>query len=215
MKIILALALCLVGCATLATADSYPDLWWAPVPADQLASWEVPPQAADRTKKQVILSKRNELGILSNFAATPFVLDGHKYASIEGLWQSMKYPEGPMDERMKDPTVKWEFTRDQVEQMTAFTAKAAGDKANANMKKMGITWITYQGEKIDYHGAGQQRHYEVIYNASVAKVEQNPEVKRILKATGDLQLLPDHHEDPNATPAYHYFDIYMKIRSAL
>ena len=42
----------------------------------------------------MILSKRNELGILSNFAATPFTLYGKRYASVEGFWQMMLYPEG-------------------------------------------------------------------------------------------------------------------------
>ena len=48
----------------------YPAHWWTPVPAESAPAWEILPQAAKRG--QVILSKRNELGILSNFAATPF-----------------------------------------------------------------------------------------------------------------------------------------------
>jgi len=36
----------------------------------------------------------NELGLLSNFAPTPFVFHGQRYASVEGFWQMMKYPEG-------------------------------------------------------------------------------------------------------------------------
>ena len=44
---------------------------------------------------EVILSKRNELGLLSNFAATPFVFRGRRDASLEGFWQMMLYPEGP------------------------------------------------------------------------------------------------------------------------
>lgn len=63
------------------------------MPEEQKASWEILPQAAG--PQEVILSKRNELGILSNFAATPFTFHGKRYAIVEGFWQMMLYPEGP------------------------------------------------------------------------------------------------------------------------
>src|ERR1700690_2064417 len=86
----------------------YPAHWWTPIPEDQKAVWEILPQAAK--PGQVILSKRNELGILSNFAATPFMYRGKRYASIEGLWQMMLYPEGPRDPRSKAAGIKWTHT---------------------------------------------------------------------------------------------------------
>ena len=198
-------------------SDGYPDEWWKPVPAEDLASWEIGPQAANRAKGEVILSKRNELGMLSNFQAAPFTFEGRKYASIEGLWQSLKYPEGPNDERLADPTVKWPFTRDQVENMSAFEAKDAGKVASANMKKLNIKWVTHKGKKIFYSapGAGQQEYYEMIFKATVEKVLQNEPVKTVLLKTGSLNLLPDHAQDPNSGPAYGYFKIAMKIRKAL
>ena len=58
---------------------------------------------------EVIVSKRHELGLLSNFAATPFDYRGKRYASLEGLWQSMKYPESPEDPRA-DPALIWPRT---------------------------------------------------------------------------------------------------------
>src|SRR5688572_9793943 len=33
------------------------------------------------------------LDLVSNFAATPFILDGAWYASIEGFWQSLRFAE--------------------------------------------------------------------------------------------------------------------------
>ncbi len=71
--------------------------------------WEILPQAAK--PGEVILSKRNELGILSNFAATPFVLHGKRYASVEGFWQMMLYPEGAGDARAQDASVVWPHKR--------------------------------------------------------------------------------------------------------
>src|ERR1035438_6447561 len=98
----------------------YPAHWWTPVPEGSAPAWEILPQAAK--PGEVILSKRNELGILSNFAATPFTLRGRRYASVEGFWQMMLYPEGPDDARAA-AQVAWPHTREQVAQMTSFEAK--------------------------------------------------------------------------------------------
>jgi hypothetical protein len=62
----------------------YPAEWWAPVPKESAPKWEILPQEAG--PGEVILSKRNELGLLSNFAATPFTYHDKKYASLEGFW---------------------------------------------------------------------------------------------------------------------------------
>jgi predicted NAD-dependent protein-ADP-ribosyltransferase YbiA (DUF1768 family) len=191
----------------------YPPFWFSPINDPNKPDWEILPQAAKAG--EVILSKRNKLGILSNFAATPFELDGKRYASVEGFWQSMLYPEGPDDERAKDKSVVWKFTREQVAQMTAFDAKAAGTLAEENMKKIGIDWCTYQGKRFPYRSATPGEHYKLILAAMRAKLEQNPEVKRILLATGDLKLRPDHIEEPNAPPEWHYYDIWMQLRSEL
>jgi predicted NAD-dependent protein-ADP-ribosyltransferase YbiA (DUF1768 family) len=191
----------------------YPAHWWEPVPEAEKAWWEVVPQAAG--PGEVVLSKRNELGQLSNFAATPFVFRGKQYASLEGFWQSMKYPEGPTDPRATSATVIWERTREEVMAMVAFEAKEAGDIAGENMAALGIDWITFEGERIHHRGEGQGRFYEIVEAATWAKVRQNPEVERILVATGDLILRPDHLTEENAPAAWRYYEIYMKIRDEL
>src|ERR1700757_3953798 len=112
----------------------YPAHWWTPVPEAGKPDWEILPQAAK--PGEVILSKRHELGILSNFAATPFTLHGKRYASVEGFWQMMLYPEGPDDARAKFAGVTWAHTREEVGQMTAWDAKNAGALGYENMKKM-------------------------------------------------------------------------------
>src|SRR5262245_4138405 len=80
------------------TAPKYPAHWWAPVAKEGAPSWEIMPQEAGPS--EVILSKRHELGLLSNFAPTPFEFRGERYASLEGFWQMMKYPEGADDPRV-------------------------------------------------------------------------------------------------------------------
>ena len=97
-----------------------------------------PPASVDHIiGRAQILSKRHELGLLSNFAATPFSFRGRRYASLEGFWQMMLYPEGGDDPRVRDGVV-WEFTRDQVAAMTGFEAKHAGERAEENLRKLGI-----------------------------------------------------------------------------
>ena len=59
-----------------ADVHRYPDIWFAAINDPNKPDWEIFPQEAK--PGEVILSKRNELGILSNFAATPFVLDGKR-----------------------------------------------------------------------------------------------------------------------------------------
>lgn len=193
---------------------TYPDHWWKPVPEKDLASWEIPPQAADRSKNEVILSKRNELGMFSNFYAAKFVYQNQTFASMEGFWQSMKYPENATDPRNSD-LVTWPYTRDQVAMMVDREAKKAGDLANKNMEKLGINWITYRGEKIDYKGKDQKRHYELVFAATYEKIQQNEDIKQLLLKTGNLKLMADHHQKPDSPPAYDYPAIAMKIRSQL
>jgi predicted NAD-dependent protein-ADP-ribosyltransferase YbiA (DUF1768 family) len=191
----------------------YPAHWWTPVSKEGAPSWEIFPQEAG--PGEVILSKRNELGLLSNFAATPFVFEGKRYASLEGFWQMMKYPESADDPRAKFPGLEWKFTREQVSQMTSFEAKAAGTLADQNMKKMGITWVSFAGRRFECRPAKPGEHYRLIVAATKAKVDQNPEVRKVLLATGDLVLKPDHHQEPNAPAAWRYFEILMQIRSDL
>jgi predicted NAD-dependent protein-ADP-ribosyltransferase YbiA (DUF1768 family) len=191
----------------------YPAHWWNPVPRSQAASWEILPQ--DARAGEVILSKRNELGLLSNLAATPFNFRGKRYGSIEGLWQSMKYPEDADDPRANFPGAMWRFTRDEVAAMSGFKAKHAGDLANTNMKLMGIDWVTFDGKRILYRSPEPGEHYKIIFEATREKVLQNVEVKKLLLATGDLVLKPDHRQPLGAPAAWRYYEILMTIRTEL
>lgn len=195
--------------------DGFPDIWWHEVSRDQLADWEIPPQAADRTKSEVVLSKRNELGQFSNLQAAQFYLDGDLYASVEGLWQSLKYPENNHDERLKDSSVLWPYTREQVMKLTGFEAKKAGDAASSNMKKLKIKWVTYKGKKINYSDKDIAQHYELIVRACRAKLDSNPHLVDLLRRTKDLKFMSDHRQKPDSPPAYRYHEIYMRLRDEL
>ena len=198
---------------TLAVAlAQYPAHWWTPVPEASAPGWEILPQAAK--PGEVILSKRNELGILSNFAVTPFVLHGKRYASVEGFWQMMLYPEGVNDPRAKAPEIAWPHTGDAVAGMTAFEAKDAGTVAEKNMRTMGIDWITFDGRRFPYRSKEKGVHYQLILEAMRAKLQQNPQVRQVLLSTGNLILRPDHIEEPDPPAEWHYYRIWMDLRAS-
>ncbi|MBN2562925.1 MAG: NADAR family protein [Phycisphaerae bacterium] len=194
-------------------SDSYPPHWWEPVPEAEAASWEILPQAAGQG--EVIVSKRNELGLLSNFAPTPFVFHGRRYRSLEGFWQMMKYPEGPSDPRAIFPGITWKYTREEVAQMVGTEAKAAGGLGTKNMNAMGIDWVTFEGRHMKYRAQEQGDHHDLIVEATWAKVRQNAKVRDVLLSTGDLTLRPDHHQAADAPPAWRYCEILMIIRTEL
>ena len=191
----------------------YPPAWWAPVSKVGAPAWEILPQEAG--PGEVILSKRNELGLLSNFAATPFGFRGKRYASLEGFWQMMKFPEDSTDPRAKFPGLSWPLTREQVAQLVSFEAKRAGTAAEQNMKRMGISWVSFEGRHFEYRPPTPGEHYRLIVAATREKVRQNPDVRKVLLATGNLVLKPDHHQEPDAPAAWRYFEILTQIRGEL
>jgi len=202
-----------LGATLVCLAQQYPERWWTPIPEKEKASWEILPQAAK--PREVILSKRNELGILSNFAPTPFTYRGQRYSSLEGFWQMMLYPEGPTDPRALSSGVTWKHTRAEVAQMTEFEAKDAGAAAEKNMRKLRIDWVTFEGRRFPYRSQEKGEHYRLIVETMRAKLEQNPPVRQILLQTGSLILRPDHIEERNAPPEWRYFEIWMEIRAEL
>lgn len=191
----------------------YPRHWWSKVSDPDKPDWEILPHEA--RPGEVIVSKRHELGLLSNFAATPFTYCGKDYVSLEGFWQAMKYPEWAGDPRFSDRGVKWEFTRAQVEQMAGFEAKRAGDLASANMRRLGIDWVTFDRKRFPYRPDKPGEHYRLIVAATKAKVCQNSSVASVLRSTGDLILRPDHRQEPGAPLAWRYCEILMQIRTEL
>lgn len=195
-------------------ANDYPAEWFREFPRSEAESWEILPQ--DARPGEVILSKRTELGIFSNFGATPFEIDGKKFASVEGLWQSMKFPDPafPGDERFQ---AVWPYTRAEVEQMTAFEAKRAGDVANKIYSKHGFKNVSWGEHFFNYkdRAEGSQFHLVIIRKALRAKLDQNPGLWPLLIRTGCLKLLPDHKVNENDPPSYKYYSIFMNFRSEL
>jgi predicted NAD-dependent protein-ADP-ribosyltransferase YbiA (DUF1768 family) len=199
--------------AALTHSGKYPARWWTPITDPHKPDWEILPQSAK--PGEVILSKRNELGILSNFAPTPFTFDSKRYASVEGFWQMMLYPENDSDPRADAPGITWQYSRDEVSQMTSFQAKSAGTLAEQNMRLMRIDWVTFEDKRMPYRSMKPGAHYQLIREAMKAKLNQNPRVREILLSTDDLILRSDHIQEENAPPEWAYFQMWMEIRTQL
>jgi predicted NAD-dependent protein-ADP-ribosyltransferase YbiA (DUF1768 family) len=193
--------------------EGYPSHWWAPVSQADAPEWEILPQAAG--PGEVILSKRNELGCLSNFAPTPFEFRGKHYSSIEGWWQMQFYPEGADDPRARAPGLSWAHTREEVSRLLGHEAYAAGVIGFNNMRAMGINWVSFEGKRMEYWTREKGEHYELVVEAMRAKLGQNGLVRRTLLATGDLILRADHYEPKDAPPSWGYYNIWMEIRAEL
>ena len=210
MKITL---LALIFVPFLAFSQDYPSHWFEEIPRSEAESWEILPQ--DAAPGEVILSKRNELGIFSNFAATAFTLDERSYASIEGLWQSLKYPDPEISEDPRHKISDWPHTREEVQKMVGFEAKRAGNAANLIYRTHKIKEVSYGSYFFDYndYATGSDFHYMIIKRAMRAKLDQNEGPWDLLMRTGCLILKPDHHVGDNDPPAYQYFKIFMELRS--
>ncbi|WPU63886.1 NADAR family protein [Peredibacter starrii] len=210
MKALLILVL-LVPFITL--AETYPREWWVEVPRSEAASWEILPQ--DAKSGEVILSKRTELGIFSNFGATPFILDGKRFASVEGLWQSIKYPDPAISNDSRFQIKQWAFTRAEVENMIGTDAKNAGNLANKIYSQFNLKFVNWGEHFFDYvdHAEGSAYHYDLIKRALRAKLDQTPGLWNLLLKTGCLTLKPDHKAGANEPASYRYYEIYMELRS--
>ena len=75
--------------------------------------------------------------------------------------------------------------------------------------------VLINGKRFPYRSQTPGEHYRLIVAAMRAKLGQNPEVRRILLATGDLILKPDHHGEVESPPEWKYYEIWMQLRSEL
>lgn len=199
---------------SLSARDSYPAEWWAPVDPSDAPSWEILPQ--DAAQGEVILSKRTELGIFSNFAATEFDFEDVVYASVEGFWQMMKYPDSLIEsDPRNNPSFGWELSREEVGALADFEAKDAGKVGSKVMKDLDINWVSYKGRQLEYRTSEKGEHYDLIRKAMRAKLDQHENVQTLLLKTGDLVLRSDHDQGANPPPAWMYYDIWMEFRAEL
>jgi hypothetical protein len=97
----------------------------------------------------------------------------------------------------------------------AHEAFAAGVIGFENMRQLGLNYVTLDGRKYEYWVKTRNEHYDLIVSVMRHKLEQNPRVREVLLATGDLKLRADHYEPADAPPSWAYYQIWMEMREEL
>ena len=131
---------------------------------------------------------------MSNFAETPFVLDGKRYASVEGFYVALKYSYDPIK-------------ADQAVDMVGAQAKRFGKGSSAKE-------ATYEGETFKL---GSPEHHAIIKRAIQAKLEQHPAIAREFMATHPRPIIHDlgYPEPPSNLPAKDFAKILTELRQDL
>ena len=119
------------------------------------------------------------LAVLSNWAPTPFTLDGQSYASVESFYHSLKYPEGS--------------------EMRSAVGSLDGPMAQHKAGHKRSKTLQFRGIEI---AVDSPEHAAVIAEAIVAKVKGHEAVRDALRNTGDALLtFPDGTKGRNALGA--------------
>ena len=125
--------------------------------------------------------------LISNLAHTPFVLDGLTYASVEGFWQSLKYPASE---------------RADISMLHGKPAKKAGNRGYE-------TYVFYEDQKIR---VGSPAHWRLMRSACESKFAQHDPARQSLLATGIRPLYHKPRKDSDAIPGPIMAGIWMDIR---
>lgn len=132
--------------------------------------------------------------LLSNFANTPFTLDGVRYASVEAFYVCLKTDDHGL--------------RKQLRSLSGPAARAAG-------KGLKSTETTYGNQVIRL---GSPEHHELIKRAIRAKLEQNPEMAEEFIATYPRPIIHDTGRPERSStrlPASVFCRILTEIREEL
>jgi predicted NAD-dependent protein-ADP-ribosyltransferase YbiA (DUF1768 family) len=150
-------------------------------------------EAEARREPLNITSRSPEpLRLIGNFAHTPFELDDRSYASIEGFWQGLKFPD--------------EADRRRLAMMHGSAAKDAGYHAPA------ADTPTFGGKTIRI---GTWDHWQLMKRACVAKFDQHDAARAALLSTGRRPLVHQTRPDSRTIPGVIMAEIWTRIRQQL
>jgi len=130
--------------------------------------------------------------MISNFATTPFELDGRRYQSVESFWQGLKFTK--------------ETERRCLAQLEGARARAEGEKQGYGPA------VTYNEQEIM---VGTWAHWQLMERACRAKFAQNPEAAHALLATGDRLLTHVVRHESTTIPGVIMAAIWTRIRKEL
>jgi predicted NAD-dependent protein-ADP-ribosyltransferase YbiA (DUF1768 family) len=150
---------------------------------------------ADACREPINVTSRSTdsaVQLISNFARTPFVLDGHEYASVEAFWQGLKFPD--------------EARRREIAPLQGQEARRAGFGAPE------APAIEYRGKTVQVGGS---EHWRLMAFACWAKFNQHESAKQALLGTGERPLVHKTRRDSKNIPGVVMSDIWMKVRRGL
>lgn len=147
---------------------------------------------ACRTPLNIHFASPAPLSLMSNFALTPFTLDGRTYASVEAFWQGLKFA-GDND-------------RERIARLHGGEAKRAGIKAPAAES------VAYKGRSVR---VGTRDHWDLMERACAAKFAQNEAARSALLGTGNRPLEHRLRRDSRTIPGIVMADIWMRLRARL
>ncbi|TMJ03522.1 MAG: NADAR family protein [Alphaproteobacteria bacterium] len=136
-------------------------------------------------------SRDPQIALIANFAATPFELDGARYASVESFWQSLRFP----------PAERAHI--------------AAFDGARAKQESEAMPYgshIVYGDVEIP---VGSHGHWQLMKRACRAKFTQNAGARAALLGTGTRPLHHQVRHDSRTIPGVIMADIWMAVRTML
>jgi len=172
-------------------ADHVGQVFWLRESKDKTLVFHSLGARADACMEAINITSRSPapLNLISNFAATPFILDEQYYASVEGFWQGLKFPNA--DDRRR------------LAGMAGSEAKDAGYYAPA------ADHIAYLGQDAR---VGTWDHWQLMERACSAKFEQNAAAREALLSTGKRPLVHQTKPDSRTIPGVIMADIWMRLR---
>jgi predicted NAD-dependent protein-ADP-ribosyltransferase YbiA (DUF1768 family) len=151
-----------------------------------------PEEEACRVPVNITSRSPGTLKLVSNFAPTPFALDGLDYGSVEAFWQGLKFPD--------------EALRRALAPLYGSRAKDEGFRAPASDE------IVYRGATVRI---GTWDHWQLMQRACDAKFDQHAEARAALLSTGSRPLVHQMKRDSRTIPGVVMAEIWMRCRSRL
>jgi len=146
---------------------------------------------ACREPINVTSASPDPIRLISNFAATPFDLDGTSYACVEAFWQSLRFP---------------------GEERVMIAALDGGAAKGRGQQRPYESHVHYMGHSIP---VGTYEHWQLMHRACEAKFAQNTDAREALLGTGNRPLTHVMRHDSRTIPGVIVAGIWMAVRTRL
>lgn len=124
---------------------------------------------------------RETFGFLSNYYEAAITIDGDEWRSVEFYYQAQKSTDPEYREAIRNAK-------------SSDHAKGLGTDPTRSRKARKRSWFNGRQEllRVDWH----EVKLPIMENAVLAKFSQNLDLRQMLDATGDAQIIEDSTHDP-------------------